>query len=206
MQLLSIHATHPQSRLITQVVDVLRSGGIIIYPTDSAYALGCALGNRQGIDRIRGIRDLSKRHNFTLICRDLSALSNYARVDNVIFRLLKRYTPGPYTFVMQATKEVPKRLQHPKRKTIGLRIPAHPITQAVLEPLEAPILSVSLIMPDETLPIADLEDLPDVLKKQVDLAIDGGHCGIEPTTVVDLTAMPPELIRQGRGAWDFGDG
>ncbi len=186
--MLIVHPQNPQERFIHQAVKVLQKGGVIVYPTDSGYALGCALDNKEGVDRIRQIRQLDKNHNFTLICKDLSELSQYAQIDTVIFRLLKAHTPGAYTFIMNATKEVPKRLQHPKRKTIGLRIPDNKITRALLDVLNAPILSVSLILPDQ-----------ERLEKQVDLIIDGGHCDVEPSTVVDLTQFPPVIIRLGKG-------
>ena len=199
MGMIEIHPTHPQARLIQQIVDVVSRGGVIVYPTDSAYALGCAIDNKEGVERIRRIRELSKAHNFTLMCRDLSELSVYARVDNTIFRLLKSHTPGPYTFVMQATREVPKRLQHPKRKTIGLRIPDHPVALALLEALDMPMLSVSFILPGMDLPISDIDDLDVAFEKMVDQIVDSGNCGIEPTTVVDLTDDFPQLIRLGKG-------
>lgn len=199
LAMLYIHPDNPQQRLIDVAARCVQNGGIIIYPTDSAYALGCAIDNREGIERIRRLRGLDKQHNFTLMCRDLSELSSFARFDNIVFRLLKAHTPGPYTFVMQATKEVPKRLQHPKRKTIGLRIPDHPVTHALLETLDTPMLSVSLILPGETMPIADVDDLHDAFAQQVDEVINGGHCGIEATTVVDLTGAVPSLIRVGKG-------
>lgn len=198
-QMIEIHPDNPQPRLVSKVADVIRRGGVVAYPTDSAYALGCALDNREGVERIRRIRQLDKEHNFTLMCRDLSELSTYARFDNVIFRLLKAHTPGAYTFILPATKEVPKRLQHPKRKTIGLRIPDHPITLALLEQLAAPMLSVSLILPGATLPISEVDDLDQRFEQQVDEIIDCGHCGLEATTVVDLTGPVPELLRVGKG-------
>lgn len=197
--MIEIHPHNPQSRLISQVVDIIRHGGIVVYPTDSAYALGCALDNREGVERIRRIRQLDMQHNFTLMCRDLSELSTYARFDNVIFRLLKAHTPGPYTFILQATKEVPKRLQHPKRKTIGLRIPDHSVSLALLEQLAAPMLSVSLIMPGAQLPISEADDLDERFEQQVDAIVDSGHCGVEATTVVDLTGPTPKLLRIGKG-------
>lgn len=197
--MLEIHPTHPQSRLISQVVKTLEQGGIAIYPTDSAYAMGCLIDNRDGIERIRRLRQLDKDHNFTLMCQDLSELSNFARVDNVIFRLLKAHTPGPYTFIMQATKDVPKRLQHPKRKTIGLRIPDHPVTLAMLSELDRPILTVSLILPHEAMPVVDLHELPSSFERDVDVIVDAGCCGIEPTTVVDFTTPTPHIIRHGKG-------
>lgn len=197
--MLEIHPTHPQSRLIGQVAKTLEQGGIAIYPTDSAYALGCLIDNRDGIERIRRLRQLGPDHNFTLMCRDLSELSAFARVDNIIFRLLKAHTPGPYTFIMKATKDVPKRLQHAKRKTIGLRIPDHPVTLALLTELDKPLLSVSLIPPHEMMPVSDLHDLPSAFEREVNQIVDAGSCGIEPTTVVDLTSDIPVIIRQGKG-------
>jgi len=197
--MLEIHPINPQQRLIEQAVRCIQAGGIVIYPTDSAYALGCAIDNRDGIERIRRIRQLDKQHNFTLMCRDLSELSTYARFDNVIFRLLKAHTPGPYTFVMQATKDVPKKLQHPKRKTIGLRIPDHPVTRILLETLDTPMLSVSLLLPASTLPISEMDDLDTKIIQQVDEVINSGHCGIDVTTIVDLTGPTPQLLRAGKG-------
>lgn len=195
--MLSIHPTHPQPRLIEQAVSIVRQGGVIVYPTDSGYALGCALDSKQGIDQIRRIRQLDKQHLFTFMCRDLSELSKYARFDNVIFRLLKAYTPGPYTFIMEASKDVPKRFKL-KRKTIGLRIPDHKVTLALLQALGEPLLSVSLVL-DGDLPIANPEECEEHLEKVTNLVIDSGHCDIDPTTVVDLTKRPPVLIREGKG-------
>lgn len=197
--MITIHPSHPQQRLIERVAAIVQSDGVIIYPTDSAYAIGCQLDNNEGVERIRRIRQLDKHHNFTLMCRDLSELSTFAKVDNVIFRLLKAHTPGPYTFVMLASKGVPKRLQNSKRKTIGLRIPDHPVTQALLERLDKPLLSLTMTIPGAMLPIADAEDVPQRLEEQVDLVVDAGHCGIEPTTVVDLTGNIPKILRQGKG-------
>lgn len=197
--MLEIHATHPQARLINKAVECLQKGGVIIYPTDSAYALGCALDNHEGIARIRRIRQLNEQHNFTLICRDLSEISSYASFDTVVFRLLKAHTPGPYTFIMLATKEVPKRLQHPRKKTIGLRVPDHPVTAALLERLNQPMLSVSLILPGETDAVANIEDLPSSVKSLVDEVIDSGCCGLELTSVIDLTSDVPKVTRVGKG-------
>ena len=197
--MITIHPTHPQARLIEKAAAIIQGGGIVVYPTDSAYALGCSVDSHQGVERIRRIRQLEKHHNFTLMCRDLSELSSYAHVDNTVFRLLKAHTPGPYTFVMNATKEVPKRLKHPKKKTIGLRIPEHKVTLALLEALDSPMLSVSLILPGETLPVSDPLEDEDRLEKYVDEIIDSGHCGVEPTTVVDLTGAVPHLLRVGKG-------
>ena len=198
--MLDIHPTHPQERLIDKAVTCLQSGGIIIYPTDSAYALGCAIDNPTGLARIRYIRALDEQHNFTLMCRDLSEISSYASFDTTVFRLLKAHTPGPYTFIMTATKEVPKRLQHPKKKTIGLRIPDHPVTLALLERLGVPMLSVSLILPGESEAIADISELPSGVSSAVDEIIDSGSCGMQPTSVIDLTADVPKVIRIGKGS------
>ncbi len=197
--ILAIHPTHPQERLIRKAVDVLRSGGILIYPTDSGYAFGCQIGDKNAMDRIRRLRQLPPNHHFTLMCRDLSEISIYARVNNAVFRLLKAHTPGAYTFILEATKEVPKRLQHPKRKTIGLRIPSNPIALLLMEVLGQPMLSTSMILPGEELPLPSLEEIAQQLKGQVDLIIDGGDCGIIPTSIVDLTSGFPEIIRVGRG-------
>lgn len=199
-QLIEIHPSHPQQRLLQQVVAVLKAGGIIVYPTDSAYALGCMLENKQAKDRICKIRDLDKRHNFTLVCRDLSDISMYAKVDNVAFRLLKANTPGPYTFILPGARSIPKQFLHPKRKTIGLRIPDNTIVRDLLRELDAPLLSVSLIMPGEVLPLSDIYDISEMLDKKVDLIIDGGFCGIELTTVIDMTDEDGVVIeREGKG-------
>lgn len=198
-QFLQIHPENPQARLISQAAEVLRRGGLIVYPTDSAYALGCHIGDKMALDRIRAIRRLDKHHNFTLMCRDLSELATYARVDNKDFRLIKKHTPGPYTFILPATAEVPRRLMHPKRKTIGMRVPNTPIALALMEELGEPLMSSSLIMPGDTEPLTDPEDIRQMLEHQVELIIDGGFCGLEPTTVVDLTGSSPEVTRQGCG-------
>ncbi len=196
-QFFQIHPENPQSRLIKQSVDIVRKGGLIAYPTDSAYALGCHIGDKAALDRIRAIRQLDKHHNFTLMCRDLSELSTYAKVDNSIFRLLKNHTPGAYTFILEATSEVPKRLMHPKRKTIGLRVPNNPIALALMEELGEPLMSSSLILPGDEYPLTDPYDMRDSLEHQLELVIDGGFCGMEPTTVIDLSGENTELIRQG---------
>jgi len=196
---LVIHPTHPQERLILKAVQVLKEGGVIIYPTDSGYAFGCQIGDKDAMDKIRRLRQLSPKHHFTLMCRDLSEIAVYARVNNSVFRLLKSHTPGAYTFILQATKDVPKRLQHPKRKTIGLRIPSNPIAMMFMEKLGQPIMSTSMILPDEDQPLPDLEEITERLQGQVALIIDGGDCGILPTTVIDLTTGYPEIIRTGRG-------
>lgn len=198
-QFFQIHPENPQVRLIRQACEMLRKGALIVYPTDSGYALGCQIGDKTAMDRIRRLRDLDDDHNFTLICRDLSELSVYAKVDNVMFRALKANTPGAYTFILPATKEVPRRLQHPKRKTIGLRIPEHNIALALLEEMNEPIISSTLILPEEDYPATEAEDILDRIGKQVDLIIDGGACGAEPTTVVDLTDSVPMVTRVGKG-------
>lgn len=198
-QKLVIHPENPQPRLIQQAVKIVQEGGVIIYPTDSAYALGCHLGDKTASERIRRIRELDKHHHFTLVCCDLSQLSTYARVDNPIFRLLKAHTPGPYTFILEATKEVPRRLIHPRRRTIGLRVPDHPITQALLSALGEPLMSVTLIAPGQIYPLTDMEEITAAFHHQVDLIIDGGACSIEPTSVIDLTQAPPQVIRAGKG-------
>jgi tRNA threonylcarbamoyl adenosine modification protein (Sua5/YciO/YrdC/YwlC family) len=198
-QRFSIHPHNPQPRLVTQAVAVLRGGGLIVYPTDSCYALGCCLGSRGAVERIRRIRGVGPEHHFTLVCRDLSEVSLHARVANPQFRLLKALTPGPYTFILQATREVPRRLLHPKRSTIGLRVPANAIVGALLEQLDEPIMSSTLLLPGEELPLTDPEEMQARLRGQVDLVIDGGHCGHEPTTVIDLTGEPPRVLRHGLG-------
>jgi tRNA threonylcarbamoyl adenosine modification protein (Sua5/YciO/YrdC/YwlC family) len=194
-----IHPDNPQQRLIDQAVDIIKRGGVIVYPTDSGYALGCHLGDKSAMERIRNIRQVDAKHNFTLVCRDLSEIATYAKVENEAYRLIKNHTPGPYTFILKATKEVPKRLQHPKRKTIGLRVPDNRIAQALLERLGEPLMSSTLIMPGEDMPLTDPYDIRDTLDHVLDLIIDGGYCGFEPTTVVDLTEDVPEVARQGLG-------
>jgi tRNA threonylcarbamoyl adenosine modification protein (Sua5/YciO/YrdC/YwlC family) len=198
-QVLYIHPDNPQQRLIHQAVEVIRGGGVVVYPTDSAYAIGCHLGDKAALDRIRQIRQLDKHHNFTLMCRDLAELATYAKVSNQVFRMLKANTPGAYTFILEATSEVPRRLMHPKRKTIGLRVPANPIALALLEDLNEPMMSVTLIMPGDEFPLTDPLDIRDVLERRVDAIVDGGYCGLEPTTVIDLTGEVPQLVRQGVG-------
>ena len=198
-QFFQIHPDNPQLRLIKQACDIIRRGGLVVYPTDSGYALGCQIGDKNAMDRIRRLRQLDEDHNFTLVCRDLSELSTYAKFNNAVFRLLKARTPGPYTFILPATKEVPKRLQHPKRKTIGLRIPEHTIALALLTELDEPLMSSTLILPGEDLPMTDAEDIADAIDKQVDLIIDGGACGAEPTSVIEIVDDVPEIIRYGMG-------
>lgn len=203
MQLFNIHPQNPQSRLISQVVTIVRHGGVIIYPTDSSYALGCLIGNKEAMDRIRHIRELDEQHNFTLMCRDLSEIASYAKVDKRAFRLIKSLTPGPYTFILNATREVPRRLQNPKRKTIGLRVPDHPIALALLEALGEPLMSVTLILPSDEMPLTDPEDIGKMLGNRVDVIIDGGNCGFEPTSIIDLVGEVPVVVRQGKGDTSF---
>jgi len=178
---------------------MIRQGALIVYPTDSCYAFGCHLGDKDALDRIRRIRQVDDKHNFTLVCKDLSELSNYAFVDNTMFRLLRTYTPGPYTFILRASREVPRRMQVPKRKTIGLRIPDHPVTLCLLEALGAPLMSSTVIIPGDDTPMTDPEDMRERLSSQVDLIIDGGNCGFEPTTVVNMVDSSYDILRQGRG-------
>jgi len=198
-QFFTIHPDNPNPRLIRQAAAVLRDGGIVVYPTDSCYALGCHLDDKDAVTRIRQIRQLDEQHYLTLMCRDLSEISRYARVDNSKFRLLKSNTPGSYTFILEATKEVPKRLQHPKRSTIGIRIPDHPVALALLEELGEPMSSSTLILPDEEWPLNDAERIRELLEKKVELVIDGGAVGVDFTTVIDLTGDKPVLLRQGKG-------
>lgn len=198
-QYFQIHPDNPQPRLIRQAVAIIRAGGVIAYPTDSSYALGCPLGDKAALDRIRAIRHTGKDHNFTLVCRDLSEIGVYARVNNSQYRLLKAATPGPFTFILQATHEVPRRLQHPRRKTIGIRIPEHAIVQALLAELGEPIMSATLILPGDEWPLNDPDEIQERIGHQVDLIIDGGPCAREPTTVLDLVEETPRLVRQGRG-------
>ena len=198
-QYFTIHPDNPQPRLLGQAVVILRGGGVIVYPTDSCYALGCMLDNKSALDRIARLRRLPPKHNMTLVCRDLTQIGVYARVDNAAFRLIKRLTPGPYTFLLKATRDVPRRLQHPQKKTIGLRVPANPIALELLATLEAPMLSTSLILPGRELPEADPEDIRRALQDQVDLILDGGAGGLEPTSVIDLCSRAPVVVRAGRG-------
>jgi len=198
-QYFQVHPENPQPRLIRRAAEIVRSGGVIVYPTDSSYALGCSLGDKSAMERIARIRRVGDRHNFTLVCRDLSEVALYARVSNEYYRLLRAHTPGPYTFILTATREVPRRLQNPRRKTIGLRIPAHPIPRALLTELDAPLMSATLTMPGERLPLSDPLEIRERLEHDVDLVIDGGPCGLEPTTVVDLLGDRPEVTRVGRG-------
>lgn len=199
-QFFAIHPDNPQSRLLRKAATIIEEGGIVVYPTDSGYALGCRLGDKSALERIRRLRQLDKNHNMTLVCRDLSQLGTYARVSNPIFRLLKAFTPGSYTFILNATHEVPRLMLHPKRKTLGLRVPENNITLLLLDFLEAPLMSTSLIMPGASAPLSQPEAIQDLLGDQVDLIIDGGNCGYEPTTVVDLTGEYPVILRVGKGS------
>lgn len=201
-QYFEIHPDNPQKRLVRRAVEILREGAAIAYPTDSSYALGCMIGDKGAMEAIRRIRRLDDKHNLTLMCRDLSQIATYAKVSNTAFRLLKAHTPGPYTFIFKATHEVPRRLQHAKRRTIGIRIPDHPITQALLEELGEPLMSTTLILPGEDLPETDPQAIRARLEREVGLVIDGGGCRPEPTTVVDMTGDVPEVLREGRGPTD----
>ncbi|MGB9092549.1 MAG: L-threonylcarbamoyladenylate synthase [Gallionella sp.] len=198
-QFFTIHPDNPNPRLIRQAAEVLRNGGIVVYPTDSSYALGCHLDDKNAVTRIRQIRGLDEQHHMTLMCRDLSEISRYAQVDNAKFRLLKSNTPGSYTFILKATKEVPKRLQHPKRSTIGIRVPDHRVALALLEELGEPMCSSTLILPDQEGPLNDAGRIRDLLEKRVELVIDGGAVGLDFTTVIDLTGEVPVLLRRGKG-------
>jgi tRNA threonylcarbamoyl adenosine modification protein (Sua5/YciO/YrdC/YwlC family) len=202
-QFFHIHPHNPQQRLVKHTVEILNKGGVIAYPTDSGYALGCHIGDKAALDRICSIRQVDKKHNFTLVCRDMSEISLYAMVNNSTFRLIKSLTPGPYTFILMATREVPRRLQNSKRKTIGVRIPDNPITQAILEELQGPLMSSTLIMPGDELPLTDPYEMRSLLEHQLDLIIDGGFCGFEATTVIDLTEDVPEVLRKGLGPTDI---
>ena len=198
-QFFVIHPVTPQKRLIRGAVEIIDQGGLIVYPTDSCYALGCHIGDKQAMQKIRKIRNVDEKHHLTLVCRDLSELSNYAIVDNSAYRMMKNCTPGPYTFLLKATHEVPRRLQTPKRKTIGLRVPDHPITLALCEELGQPLMSSTLILPDRDEPLSDPLEIRELLGNRVDLIIDGGYCGIEASTVIDLVEKSPVVLRQGKG-------
>ncbi|WP_110666792.1 L-threonylcarbamoyladenylate synthase [Salinicola halophilus] len=198
-QFFQIHAQNPQKRLIDQAITILQKGGVVAYPTDSGYALGCRLGEKKAVEKIKWLRELDDRHNFTLVCSDLSEIGTYAKVDNSVFRLLKSHTPGAYTFILNATNEVPRLLLHPKRRSIGVRVPDHNITHALLDALGEPLMSVTLIPVGEALPMTDAEEIRDRYGAHLDLIIDGGACHLEPTTVVDLRETPPTIVREGRG-------
>lgn len=197
-QYFEIHPETPQKRLIHQAAEVVRKGGVIAYPTDSSYALGCHLDDKTAAERIRRIRRVGPDHNFTLVVKDLSAIAQYAKVENDQYRMLKAMTPGPFTFILPATREVPRRLQHPKRKTIGIRVPDYPIVLALLEELQEPLMSSTLIMPGEEMPMSDPETIRERLQHEIDLVIDGGSCSMEPTSVIEWTEDAPRLTRQGK--------
>lgn len=198
-QFFVIHPENPQARLITHAVEIIKAGGVIAYPTDSAYALGCMMGDKNGIDTIRRIRQIDDKHNLTLVCRDLSDLAQFAKVDNVAYRLLKNNTPGPYTFILDATREVPRRLLHPKRRTIGLRVLGNKIAAALLAELGEPMLSTTLILPNEEEPLNDPYYIREILEHELDLVIDGGFCGFDESTIVSLLEGVPEVLRVGAG-------
>ncbi len=202
-QYFEIHPDNPQARLIKKAVDIINKGGVVIYPTDSSYAIGCHLGDKKAMDKIRMIRQLDMEHDFTLVCRDLSEIAKYAVVDNINYRLMKSLTPGPYTFILPATREVPKRLLNPKRKTIGIRVPDNAVCSALLAELDQPLMSSTLSLPNEDYPMTDPYQIQLKLENVVDLIIDGGYSGHEPTTVVSLINDPPEILRQGLGSADW---
>jgi len=194
-----IHPTHPQARLIARAAEIVRTGGVVAYPTDSCYALGCQVGDKSAMERLRRIRGVDERHHFTLMCRDLSEIGTYARVDNVQYRLLRALTPGSYTFILEGTKDLPRRILNPRRKTIGLRVPDHPVALALLTELGEPLLSTTLILPGDDAPLEDAVEIRARLERDVELVLDGGPCGTVPTTVVDLTGAVPEVLRAGKG-------
>ena len=199
-RIVNIHPETPQERLLIQAAQFIREGAVVALPTDSCYALGCHLGDKEALDRIRQIRQMDDRHHLTLMCRDLSEIAKYARVDNSQYRLLKATTPGSYTFILEGSKELPRRVMHPKRKTIGLRIPDHPVALALLEALGEPLLTTTLQLPGDEFPLTEGWEIQDRLEDQLELILDAGHCGTEPTTVIDLTGPSPELVRAGRGS------
>lgn len=199
-QYFAVHPTNPQPRLIAQAAAIIRAGGVIAYPTDSCYAIGCHIGDKEAMQRLRSIRQIDDKHHLTLMCRDLSEIASYAQVDNVQYRLLKKLTPGSYTFILRASREVPRRLLHPRRKTIGMRVPEHAVAQALLAALGEPLLSATLSLPGDPLPLNDGEEIRARLEHALDLVLDAGSCGIDPTTMVDLTGAAPELLRQGKGS------
>jgi tRNA threonylcarbamoyl adenosine modification protein (Sua5/YciO/YrdC/YwlC family) len=196
---LEIHPTDPQPRLIRQAVDIIRDGGVVVYPTDSSYALGCHIGDKQAMERISRIRQTDRHHHFTLVCSDLSEIAKYARINNQQYRTLKAFTPGPYTFILPATRETPKRLQNEKRRTIGIRVPDHPVPSAILDELGEPLMSSTLIMPGEVTPLTDAREIQERLFHFVDAVIDGGNCGMEPSSVIDLAGTAPIIARRGKG-------
>jgi tRNA threonylcarbamoyl adenosine modification protein (Sua5/YciO/YrdC/YwlC family) len=195
----NLHPVNPERRLVRQAVDLLREGRLIVYPTDSCYAFGCQMGAGDAVGRIESIRHTDKHHNFTLVCRDLAEIASYARVADWVYRLLRAHTPGPYTFILPATRDVPRRLQNPRRRTIGIRIPDHPVPRALLGELGEPLMSSTMLLPGDDLPLTDADEICARIGALVDLVLDGGNCGVEPTTVVDLTGTHPEVLRVGRG-------
>lgn len=197
--LLSIHPVNPQPRLVRQAIAAIRDGSVVAYPTDSCYALGCLIGDKDAMERIRRIREAGKDHNFTLVCRDLAEIARYARVNNQQYRTLRAFTPGPYTFLLEATREVPKRLQNPKRRTIGIRVPDNAVVRMLLAELGEPIMSSTLHLPGDEAPLTDPQEIKSRLEHQVDIVIDGGHCGFEPTSIVDLSGEAPAVVRRGKG-------
>jgi len=194
-----VHPDNPQPRVLREVVDLIRDGGLIAYPTDSCFAFGCQLGNRDGLDRIRAIRRLDDRHHFTLVCRDFAQLGEFVHISNSVFRLLKASTPGSYTFILPATREVPRRLMHPRKRTVGVRVPRHTVTQALLAELGEPLLSSTLLLPGQDEPLTQGWEIKERLDHVVDAVLDAGECGLEPTTVVDLSSDEPEILRVGAG-------
>ena len=198
-QRLHVHPLNPQTRLIRQAAELIRKGVLVVYPTDSGYAFGWHIGNRDAAERLQRIRQTGKDHNFTLVCRDLSEIATYARIENSTYRLLRAHTPGAYTFILRATREVPRRLQNPKQQTVGIRVPDHPVPLALLAELGEPLMSSTLILPDHDLPLADPDEIWEILCSRIDLLIDSGNCGLDPTTVVDLTGDYPQVLRQGSG-------
>jgi tRNA threonylcarbamoyl adenosine modification protein (Sua5/YciO/YrdC/YwlC family) len=201
-QFFTLHPTHPEPRLIKRAVEIVRQGGLIAYPTDSCYALGCHIGDKAAMERMRRVRDVDERHHFTLMCRDLSEIGTFAKVDNAQYRLLKAHTPGPYTFILKATRELPRRLSHPKRATIGVRVPEHVVASALLAELNEPMLSTTLILPNQSDPLNDADEIRAALGHQLDVILDGGACGVTPTTVIDLSQDAPILVRRGKGETD----
>jgi tRNA threonylcarbamoyl adenosine modification protein (Sua5/YciO/YrdC/YwlC family) len=196
---LQLHPVSPQRRFIRQAVECLRAGGVIVYPTDSCYALGCHIGDKSALERIRSIRETDRHHHFTLVCRDLAEVGKYAVVENWQYRLLRSHTPGPYTFLLKASRETPRRLKHERRGTIGLRVPDHPVSQMLLTELGEPVMSSTLLLPGEELPRTDAKDIYELLEQRVDMVLDGGNCGLVPTSVIDLSAGHAEVVRVGRG-------
>lgn len=199
MKFLSIHPTHPQARLVRQAADVVRRGGLIAYPTDSCYALGCRIDDAAALERLRRVRGLGERHHLTLMCRDLSEISTYAIVDDTHYRLLKAAIPGSYTFILRARREVPRRVMHARRRTVGVRVPGHPVAHRLLDELDGPILSATLLLPGDTAPLSDAQEIRERLERELDLVIDAGSCGVEPSTVLDLTGEQPVVVRAGKG-------